>query len=324
MSCFYPRVAVPSGLTDSGKTKYTVIPSDSMSDPFIVLSENSGAILVPCGKCRGCCLDYSRRWADRMMLELETAGKAIFLTLTYNNNNVPWIYDDCGVPIWQTLCKRDFQLFMKRLRKFFTDRKIRFFACGEYGENTLRPHYHAIIFGLDLSDFSDLEQIGKNRQGDHYFTSASLVNIWSKGYITIAKVSYETCAYVARYVSKKHSNDSLYLENIGVEPIFCVMSRRPGIGKEYLDLHPDALDHDYINISTPTGGRKISMPKYYLKQLALTNPDKYDNIIERRKLASFDNLFLNMQNTDLDFSDFFENADNVKRLQTIPLKRSSI
>ena len=114
-------------------------------------------IPVPCRTCLGCRIDYSREWANRMCLEMLCSGQACFITLTYNNSSLPLTKD-----LIPTLCKRDWQLFMKRLRKAFPDRKLRFYMCGEYGSHTLRPHYHAIIFGLDIFAFPDLKYLKKS------------------------------------------------------------------------------------------------------------------------------------------------------------------
>ena len=97
---------------------------------------------LPCGQCIGCRLERSRQWATRLMKELRLHNHASFITLTYDDNNLPKTAD--GVP---TLCLRDMQLFLKSLRKHFQPVQLRYFQCGEYGEKTQRPHYHMILFG---------------------------------------------------------------------------------------------------------------------------------------------------------------------------------
>lgn len=182
--------------------------------------------LVPCGKCAGCRMDYSRAWADRMLIELhDNCNCGVFLTLTYNSEHLP--RSDSGAP---TLSKRDLQLFWKRLRKAYPDKKIRYFVAGEYGPRTHRPHYHAIVFGLSLSDFSDLEYLRANGLGQAYYNSPSLADIWSNGYIVLSEVTWHTCAYVSRYVLKKRGKIDKYVVATGVVPEFNLTSRRPGIG----------------------------------------------------------------------------------------------
>ena len=105
------------------------------------------------------------------MLELQYHDSAYFVTLTYDDFHIPKAYypdpETGEVHTSYTLCKRDFQLWMKRLRKKFSDDKIRFFACGEYGGQTKRPHYHAIVFGLHLNDLVKYKTV---KEGDSYYT----------------------------------------------------------------------------------------------------------------------------------------------------------
>lgn len=105
------------------------------------------------------------------MLELQYHDSSYFVTLTYDDLHVPKSYypdPETGEAHTSfTLCKRDFQLWMKRLRKKFSDDKIRFFACGEYGGQTKRPHYHVIVFGLHLNDLVKYKTV---QEGDSYYT----------------------------------------------------------------------------------------------------------------------------------------------------------
>lgn len=137
MSCYHPLCGVPDGNAVDGSFSYKIIGKYDLD----CRKADPRAIAIPCGHCIGCRLDQSRQWADRMMLELEHTGKAIFLTLTYDNDHVPLsVDDDTGEFSWFTLNKRDLQLFFKRLRKKFSDKEVRYYAVGEYGSNTLRPH----------------------------------------------------------------------------------------------------------------------------------------------------------------------------------------
>lgn len=350
MSCYRPLVGIPDGFTENGKVHYAI--KGNLDLPF-VRKEHPDAVLIPCGKCIGCRLDYSRSWADRMMLELETAKKAIFVTLTYRNqfaHATEYEYatapDDCYFPIGQgerldgshllmpvsfTLDKRDFQLFMKRLRrnKLFEGVKLRFYAAGEYGESTYRPHMHFILFGVGLDDIPDLHSFGVNEFGQTYYLSDTFARIWRNGFVLLSDVSWQTCAYVARYVTKKLGNDVLMRDYLNQIPEFSLMSRKPGIGREYLAQHPDCLDLESVNISTPDGGRKISIPRYYYRQLSyesennpLYNPEKYDNIRATRRELSNDALFLKMQKTELPWLKQLEVEENKKLAEIKSLKRS--
>lgn len=315
MSCFRPTLGIPTGeKTVNGKNvfKWSALPKDGKDLP-------PGSVVVPCGKCLGCRLDYSRRWADRMMLELETEKKGVFVTLTYQDDKLPIAFDDdTGEAIGATLYKKDFQDFMKRLRREFDGKdghpgpvRIRYFLAGEYGPSTCRPHGHAIIYGLSLEDFPDLEFRGKNELGQNFFSSEKFRNIWSNGFVSLSEVSWDTCAYVARYVVKKaQAETGLSPEDIGLEKEFCLMSRRPGLGAEYLKQHPEALDFDSISISTPSGGRKIEVPKYYTR---LCSDEKRDIILEKRKMSADNMRHLQITSTSLLYLDFLREEERKKK-----------
>lgn len=326
MPCYHPNIGIWNGeYTENGKKKIRIIGLDK-NDTIDDL-KRVGAILIPCGHCIGCRLDYSRRWADRMMLELETTKKAVFVTLTYSNENAHWTqFDNDYNPMFATLDKRDCQLFMKRLRKAFPDVKIRFFLAGEYGDKTLRPHYHAIIYGIGLDDFTDLRLFGKNDMQQNYYVSEKLEkNIWKNGHVLLADVSWNTCAYVGRYVTKKLSGDKeiTYAER-NVSKEFSLMSRKPGIGAEYLQQHPDCLDFGSINLSTPDGGLKISIPKYYLDKLELKDKEKYDKLKDERRRFANDKMLLKLSKTDLGLAEYLEVCEENKTASVQALKRKKV
>lgn len=342
MSCYHPLIGFPTGKTTiNGKKDYWIRKASDSADFDREKKLNPDAILIPCGHCIGCRLDHSRSWADRMMLELETSKSAVFVTLTYDNAHIPPAqFDEEGNLLYGTLDVRDCQLFMKRLRKEFDGKegrpykKIRFYLSGEYGEKTLRPHYHAILFGLGLSDFSDLRPHGTNELGNRYYISASLSQTWSRGFVLVADVNWKTCAYVARYVTKKWSGP--YAIDYAIRnciPEFSLMSRKPGIGRQYLEEHPDCLDFTNINLSTAEGGLKIKIPKYYLKQLnfvpasgenLLYNPEKYDRIMAQRKRFAEDKMLLELSKTDLSYLEYLESQENEKLKEVKSLIRSKV
>ena len=184
---------------------------DSPSDYF-------AGVPFPCGQCLACRINRRRVWTLRLMLENYFHERASFVTLTYSDENLP--YNPEG---FSTLCKKDFQNFMKRLRKAFPQ-KIRFYGCGEYGSKTRRPHYHAILFGIapDELDPLYLQYNGKSPQ-------SPLLDIWSFGLVHVGNVSKESIQYVAGYVTKKFTK-----KGDGFTPEFSLMSRMPGIGSQAL------------------------------------------------------------------------------------------
>lgn len=306
MSCYRPMYGAYQGLNDAGKPSYKILGAGAKWDGHPMYHPKD--IGIPCGHCIGCRLDKSRQWADRMMLELDHSKTAVFVTLTYDNDHVPiGMIDPNGVPVY-TLCKRDVQLWLKRLRKYLPDKHIRYYIAGEYGPKTLRPHYHGIIFGLDLSDIFGLVQYGKNAFGQNYYTSPWFEKLWKCGYVSIAPVSWQTCAYVSRYVTKKLSGDAAgYYAANNIEPEFAVMSLKPGIGGYFAVDHPELLGKTYQYIDDPNGVRhvnKVATPKYLLSKLEQVNPELYEQICANRKRYAQDKNLSELHLTDLDFCEY--------------------
>ena len=348
MVCYHPLSALVVGIKPNGKRELKLLKNDVKSDyernpdvfHRIVEYDRNGnfgsindVIQLPCGQCIGCRLDRSRQWADRCMLELEYHDSAYFVTLTYDDEHVPihkYVTDYSTGEFDHSLSlnKRDFQLFMKRLRKHFPNDKIRYFAAGEYGTNTLRPHYHAIIFGLHLND---LVPYSRSEQGYQYYNSESFQKCWSDsdgnpiGFAVIGDVTWETCAYTARYIMKKLTGiDALYYDMVNIEPEFTLMSRRPGIARQYYDDHPDIYDHQFINIQTEKGGRKIKPPKYYDKLFDVDQPEKMAEIkLIRQKMAQAKQA-IKLSNTSLYSDEQRQIEENNKKAAIAALRRNII
>ena len=218
---------------------------------------------LPCGQCIGCRLKYSQEWAVRIMHENQMHEESCFITLTMNNEYL----ESRDNPY--SLDKTEFQRFMKRMRKRY-GKKIRYFHCGEYGEKNSRPHYHAIIFGMDFKD-KELFQV---RDEIRLYVSEELTELWPYGFSTIGEVTMESAAYVARYVTKKIKGkdaqehyirwDPSTGEGTPIEPEYATMSRKPGIGKTWFDKYKnDVYPHDYVVIKK----HKIRPPRFYDNQL---------------------------------------------------------
>lgn len=221
---------------------------------------------LPCGQCQGCRLAKKREWAIRCMHEAQmhvypkghpSAGspRTCFITLTYDKEHLP---EDQSVRV------RDWQLFAKRLRKACG--KFRFLACGEYGDENLRPHYHACIFGLDFSEDKELLK----QDGEFVlYTSPRLARIWGKGFVTIGSLTFDSASYVAGYVMKKMTGfdaDEHYVrvnadgDRWYVAREFATMSRRPGLGADW--FHKFAGDC-YPDDCVIAKGQEFPVPKYY-------------------------------------------------------------
>lgn len=289
MACVRPLYGFDYGYrTSNGKPHYRIVSSvlDDIDYRF-VRDHPDKVIRVPCGHCVGCRLDKAAEWANRMMLELrDNDGLAYFCTFTYNDGFVPkeFVVDKRTGEAheYMTLRKRDFQLFMKRLRKAFPEDCIRYYAAGEYGSETFRPHYHAIIYGLHLNDLLECRRdVAKNFV---YYRSESLQDVWSRGFVEVSRVEWNTCSYVARYTMKKqgdHWKDCW--SEFGLEAPFSLMSRKPGIGRRYYDQHPELYTKQSISLSLPKGGLTFSLPKYYERLIAEEYPELSDARKEMRR-----------------------------------------
>lgn len=222
---------------------------------------------VPCGQCIGCRLERSRQWAVRCMHEASLHDENCFLTLTYNNENLP---------AKGTLIKRDMQLFFKRLRKRI-GKKISYYHCGEYGENFCRPHYHAIVFGYYPTDC-----IEYNTGSSKVRCSKEIEELWPYGYNVVGDVSFDSCAYVARYITKKIFGEKAEEYYNGRLPEYTTMSRRPAIGKKWIDKYKKEV---YDNDSIIMRGVEMKPPKYYDRMFEAIEPEAIALIKGNRERA---------------------------------------
>lgn len=286
---------------------------------------------IPCGNCLACRLDYSKYWASRCFGESLYHENNYFITLTYDDDHLPK-----GVINNPSLIKSDLQKFIKALRNYgFKD--VRYFACGEYGDNTHRPHYHVILYNVNLPDLTNFipyfDDYGikhyttkVDENGDSLFYSDIIFNAWHrKGNIIIGRVTYKSCAYVARYVVKKSKGvtKDVYTK-LGIESEFVLMSRRPGIGCQYILDHYESLK-DNPSIYIP--GQKPFLSgfgKYFTK---IQKSIDYDKYLERKAYSirnSIDNLELRSKISSRSINS--QNKDELLQLEekTKILKRSNL
>lgn len=210
------------------------------------------------------------------MHEAQLHERKCFVTLTYDDKHLAG----------PSLDYRDFQLFMKRVRKACD--RVRYFMCGEYGERNFRPHFHACLFG---TDFSDRQYHCRSSSGATIYKSPLLSSLWPHGFSSIGELTFESAAYVARYVMKKRTGpmaQEAYKrvsldtgEIVEVEPEFCGMSLKPGIGAEWFERYgSEVFPHDRVIVR----GRVAKPPKYYLTLLERQDPEARERVrLERRK-----------------------------------------
>lgn len=242
---------------------------------------------VPCGQCVGCRLERSRQWAMRCMHEVTLHEDNCFVTLTYDDASLDnWKARNIPAHSRYSVNVREFQLFMKRLRKS-VGADVRVFYCGEYGAKFGRPHYHAILFNLDFGD-----KYAWSKSNDQVlYRSPTLEKAWPFGYSSIGSATFESAAYCARYILKKVTGDRAdnhyrrvdpetgeVFEN---EPEFARMSK--GIGRGWYErFKRDAYPHDAVWLR----GRWMKPPKFYDGLYEVEMPDDMARIKNARRAAA--------------------------------------
>lgn len=270
MPCFHPLTAWRGYDQATGKNCITF---------KIQNAYDKQPITLPCGRCVGCRLERSRAWAVRCQHEASLHEKNVFITLTYNNENLP---------AGGSLKKKDFQDFMGRLRKKW-GRGIKYYYCGEYGEKFQRPHYHACIFNWDPGD----KTIWKIRRGHQTWRSKELERLWDKGHSEIGEVNFETAAYCARYIMKKRTGTKPFKQEDGTFktaaehydgrlPEYNDMSQ--GVAFEWYKKNwKDVYPGDHLIIKRKGKYVRTKPPKYYDKQFEIDNPEEYKKLKRKRR-----------------------------------------
>lgn len=219
-------------------------------------------------------------WELRITHEAQLHKQNCFVTLTYGRDKLP----PRG-----SLCHRDYQLFMKRLRKAHAT-GVRFYMCGEYGPLNQRPHYHACLFGID---FSDRQPGGKSHSGHDTYTSETLDRIWTHGKTTVQDLVPETASYCARYIMTKPLGEAAKTawtrtdpdtgEIYELQPEYAAMSLKPGIGHDWhAKYHNDVYRHDHVI----QRGAQRRPPKYYDRKEHKLRPDRFEQLQYARELQA--------------------------------------
>lgn len=283
MACFYP---LDAWRTLQGGVTFRL--SEGLSE---------FPLQLPCGRCTGCRAAKADEWALRCVHEAETHNHNSFITLTYEDKHLPY---------GGTLRKKDFQNFMKRLRKALKP-KVRYMMSGEYGEDPHgilnpftgepqlgRPHFHAAIFGWHFPDREEYRYIANPGQDGYWtYTSEELTEIWGMGHCVIGDLNWQSARYVAGYMYKKingKQSDDHYVktdpntgELVQVIPEYASMSLRPGIGYDWFHQHKNDFRKGFITVN----GYKHRIPDYYMQLLSKADPASA-NTIRLEKLKHSD------------------------------------
>ena len=198
---------------------------------------------LPCGRCGSCKANRAYEWSLRLMHELDEHKDALFLTLTYNDENCP-----------DQILKSHLQGWLKRVRLELGTRRIKYYAAGEYGERTGRPHYHAIVFGVGYDDIKLLR------------------DAWPYGFIGFGSVSFASIKYTCAYVQKKLYGKAAKQEYGDKQVPFALMSK--GMGKKWMEKNIDGI---LIKGGIMMQGVARRIPRYYVKNLKEVLTDDYWN-----------------------------------------------
>lgn len=264
MSCLFPLQAWRGRL-----------PGASGLRPISLSTRNANSedvVFIPCGVCIECKKARARDWAIRCYHESKLHDENCFITLTFDNEHL------CGCCPDGSLNPTLFVNFMKRLRKYFVDKNIKFFHCGEYGSELSRPHHHACLFGVDFPDKELHEGLNSKRP---LYTSKILLKLWPYGYNIIGECTLDSAYYIASYVVKKVRSEKFYK---GRHSEYVTMSRGGRTGKGlgyafYEKYGTDVLKLDSCEIE----GKLYPVPRYYDKLLQGENPALLETIKEKRK-----------------------------------------
>lgn len=209
---------------------------------------NPKRILVPCGKCIDCIQRKRSDWSFRLLQEHKNSLKSTFLTLTYNEENLPQN---------SKLVKKDLQNYFKRVRT--SHRNLKYYAVGEYGTQGLRPHYHAIVFNCDNSTLVDQWH---NTKG----TDKNVLGFVTCDTVTEASIHYVTGYVVSKYgkIDEKTGKSINTWAPDDIKP-FAIMSK--GLGKIYLKHNTKFHKSNFTTETTKEGGQKQLIPRYYRDQI---------------------------------------------------------
>lgn len=341
MSCTNPLKAFTIGVNrENGKKKLKICGRDvqylerdghswrkcydTLPDSFCGSSDIiSDYDLIPCGSCYSCRMTKARDWTVRCLLESQYHEESWFITLTYDDDHLPYNVDSVSGEFTgkSSLVKSDLQKFIKRLRKNYSfDNHISYLACGEYGDLSLRPHFHLLLFGLKLDD---LKEYKKTPLGYSLYNSDFITKCWPYGYSVIAPVTYESAAYVSRYTVKKQGDfgKDIYDDYL-IEKEFLLCSLKPAIGYQYYVDHRDEI-YKYDAIYLPEG-KVVKPPRYFDKLFERDYPEKMEFIKEHRKSLANLQIEAEMDACDYDFDQLLAVKDKYFHERTKTLKRMEV
>lgn len=342
MACYHPKIRIEM------IGKWTTAEDGHLYHPAVIttadkehelletvkkFSPNYKKTVISCRKCIGCRLDYSRDWANRGYLESKKSKNNYFVTLTYDDEHLPMdeeITTSKGITYTRTddwkgnLRPSDLTKFIHDIRQYYYRERgktgIKYLACGEYGTKNQRPHYHIIFFDcpFESKDFYNARLI----EHEYYWQNKIIEKYWTKGISNVSEASWNTIAYVARYVTKKAYGDQAEDERAAKGQIAEFIRVSKGIGKDYWDKNKEKiLQTDSITIKNGKGVHQCKPPKYFTRLLKKENEELYKTVrVKREKDNANMQKAKDMTHTYGRLTEL-ENQENTKKVQAGTLKR---
>lgn len=344
MTCYSPKLRVEMiGKWEKAADGHLyhpaqIIPCDNQQELLENVKKfnaNYKKTVIPCRKCIGCRIDYSRDWANRGYLESKKSPNSnYFVTLTYDDEHLPKkdeittskgiTYKNDGT--WNGC------LEPKHLKKFIHDirqhyyrkngyKGIKYLACGEYGTENGRPHYHVILFNcpLDADDFYAPRLI----DGEYYHQNKLIEKYWKRGISNVGTATWNTIAYVARYVTKKLYGDNAEDSRAQKGQIAEFIRVSNGIGRDYWEENKEKiLQTDSITIRNAKGIHQTKPPRYFTRLLKAQNPEVYEELKAKRERDN--EMMQKAKDTQHSYGRFDElqNQRRSKEIQAGTLKRT--
>ena len=296
---------------------------DRTHDEVATLYGYNKVYKVPCNSCDECLLQRAKRKAAQLMIEdydRKDPEGSWFITLTYDDNHMPYneVWKDGKlISVEESLPPKNPYIYdfkkdrSKCIKPFidnlsyhakteYGDEKIMWFYCGEYGSQTMRPHFHMICFGLHIP-ITELK-FYQQRDGYTLYEWTKGAEIWKNGFVTVGNFTPETAAYVAGYVLKKQSTKvkNWYYTQQGKLPEYTGQSRYPAIGSHYYETHKKQIyETDEIYIPGALGVMKLRPTSYYDTKFGIEYPEKMEEIKKRREEVAIQNEKHKMLKTSL-------------------------
>jgi len=326
---------------NSAKPEVTFIDGRGGVEDYLKHPEYWRVDRTPCGLCIECRMQSAKEWAFRCVKEAKKYEDNIMLTLTYDDEHLPRSQgiDPKTGEVYEssTLVKKDHQDFMKRLRKKLGD-NIRFFLAGEYGSDkeyvdhygnnrkaTERPHYHIILFNCKFEDmkFDRWAYCEWNPKIKNALYKSKIADkLWGKGWVDLNEVNFETCRYVAGYVTKKYkgSDSKEHYELKGQIPPYTCMSRRPGIASEFFEDNKEKFFQERPMWAVTKNGLKKVKSRYFDKLMEKEDPERFEQIKKERR-AKTDKMWENiLDKTDIPKYEYIENSESKAEIKYRLLK----